>query len=126
MAPPSLPSTRQYRVGEAVRRALSDILARGDFDLPLISITQVDMAPDLRSARVYFMGGGDGMQLRETLKQARVPLQNALRPYLATRHLPRLKFCEDRTLDHVSLIQDLFENPSVARDLKGDRDEDNA
>ena len=114
-----LPTTRQYRVGEAVRRALSDILARGDFDLPLMSITQVDMAPDLRSARVYFMGGGDSMQLQEKLKQVRVPLQNALRPYLATRYLPRLKFCEDHTLDHVSLIHDLFENPRVARDLRG-------
>ncbi|MFM7630646.1 MAG: ribosome-binding factor A [Alphaproteobacteria bacterium] len=117
---PSVPSTRQYRVGEAVRRALSDILARGDFDLPLISITQVDMTPDLRSARVYFMGGGDNLQLRDKLKQVRVPLQNALRPYLATRYLPRLKFCEDHTLNQVSLIHDLFADPRVARDLKGE------
>jgi ribosome-binding factor A len=105
-------------VGEAVRRALSDILARGDFDLPLISITQVDMAPDLRSARVYYMGSASGENLKEKLKQARVPLQNALRPYLATRYLPRLTFYEDHTLAHVSLIHDLFENPRVARDLR--------
>ncbi len=118
MPAPALPSTRQYRVGEVVRRALSDVLARGGFNLPPLSITQVDMAPDLRSARVYFMGGGDDKQiLKQALKNARVPLQNALRPHLATRYLPRLSFHEDQGLDHASQIHQLFEDPRVARDL---------
>jgi ribosome-binding factor A len=112
-------------VGEIIRRALSDVLTRGDFGLPPISITQVDMAPDLRSARVYFMGGNDDNQtLKQSLKHVRVPLQNALRPHLATRYLPRLSFHEDQGLDHVSLIHQLFEDPRVARDLDRDLERD--
>ena len=47
------PSQRQLRVGETVRRALSDVLARGDVhdtDLNRLSITvgEVRISPDLR------------------------------------------------------------------------------
>ena len=60
------PSQRQLRVGELVRRALSDILMRGDIhdpDLNRFSVTvgEVRMSPDLRVATAYVVPlGGEG------------------------------------------------------------------
>ncbi|MEO0915122.1 MAG: ribosome-binding factor A, partial [Pseudomonadota bacterium] len=60
------PSQRQLRVGELIRRTLSDVLMRGDLhdpELEGVSITvgEVQPSPDLRQARVHVMplGGGD-------------------------------------------------------------------
>ena len=60
------PSQRQLRVGELVRRAVSDALLRGDIhdpEFPTVPITvgEVRMSPDLRNATVFVtpLGGGD-------------------------------------------------------------------
>jgi ribosome-binding factor A len=60
------PSQRQLRVGELIRRTLSDVLYRGDVhdpDLNAMSITvgEVRVSPDLKVATVHVMplGGGD-------------------------------------------------------------------
>ncbi|MEL6126024.1 MAG: ribosome-binding factor A, partial [Pseudomonadota bacterium] len=52
------PSQRQLRVGELIRRTLSDVLMRGDLfdpDLSGVSITvgEVRMSPDLKHATVF-------------------------------------------------------------------------
>ena len=60
------PSQRQLRVGELIRRALSEVLARGDVhdpDLNRLSITvgEVRTSPDLRIATAYVLPlGGQG------------------------------------------------------------------
>ncbi|MEM6467876.1 MAG: ribosome-binding factor A, partial [Pseudomonadota bacterium] len=60
------PSQRQLRVGEVLRRAISDVLSRGDLhdpDLARVSITvgEVRISPDLRQATVFVLplGGID-------------------------------------------------------------------
>src|SRR4030081_2251858 len=62
----SMPSQRQLRVGELVRHALAEMLARGDVHDPvieghLITVPEVRMSADLRLATVYVMplGGRD-------------------------------------------------------------------
>jgi len=60
------PSQRQLRVGELIRRTLSDVLMRGDVhdpDLNRISITvgEVRTSPDLKVATAYVApAGGHG------------------------------------------------------------------
>ena len=60
------PSQRQLRVGELIRRSLSEVLARGDVhdpDLNRLSITvgEVRTSPDLRIATAYVLPlGGEG------------------------------------------------------------------
>ena len=60
------PSQRQLRVGELIRRTLSEVLARGDVhdpDLNRMSITvgEVRTSPDLRIATAYVLPlGGEG------------------------------------------------------------------
>ena len=60
------PSQRQLRVGELIRRKLSELLQRGEIhdpDLSRMSITvgEVRVSPDLRIATAYVLPlGGDG------------------------------------------------------------------
>ena len=50
---------RSARVNEVVREALADELERmNDPRLSMVSITGVDVAPDLRQARVYYAALG--------------------------------------------------------------------
>ena len=62
------PSQRQLRVGELIRRALSEVLARGDLhdaELNRLSITvgEVRTSPDLRIATCYVLPlGGKGKE----------------------------------------------------------------
>ena len=66
------PSQRQLRVGELIRRTLSDVLARGDIhdpELERMSITvgEVRTSPDLKIATVVVLplgGRGQGDVLR--------------------------------------------------------------
>ena len=60
------PSQRQLRVGELIRHALAEMLARGDVHDPvieghMITIPEVRMSADLRLATIYVMplGGRD-------------------------------------------------------------------
>ena len=60
------PSQRQLRVGELIRRTLSDVLMRGDIhdpDLNRLSVTvgEVRASPDLKVATAFVLPlGGDG------------------------------------------------------------------
>jgi ribosome-binding factor A len=59
------PSQRQLRVGELIRRTLSEVLTRGEIHDPdlnrlYLSIGEVRVSPDLRIATVYALPlGGD-------------------------------------------------------------------
>ena len=61
-----MPSQRQLRVGELIRHALAELLARGEVHDPvieghLITVPEVKMTADLRLATIYVMplGGRD-------------------------------------------------------------------
>ncbi|MEL7117300.1 MAG: ribosome-binding factor A, partial [Pseudomonadota bacterium] len=60
------PSQRQLRVGELIRRTLSDVLNRGDLHDPdiagmSITVSEVRTSPDLRVATAYVLPlGGKG------------------------------------------------------------------
>src|SRR3979409_2372252 len=71
-----MPSQRQLRVGELVRHALAEMLARGDVHDPvieghLITVPEVLMSPDLRLATVYVMplGGHDATDVVAALER---------------------------------------------------------
>ena len=71
-----MPSQRQLRVGELVRKEVSDILTRGtmadpDLDGTIISVPEVRMTPDLRLASCLVMplGGRDADKVVEALNR---------------------------------------------------------
>ena len=69
-------SQRQLRVGELVKQNLGELLIRNEAKIPLINtklitVTEVRMTPDLKTARVYVipLGGGDTKEIVKILTE---------------------------------------------------------
>ena len=129
------PSQRQLRVGEQVRHALADVLARGEIrddiiENTVISVSEVRMSPDLKiaTALVAPLAAKDDdaviKALAQNAKFIRGRVSGALRQM---KYMPEFRFRLDTSYDNMARIDDLLRSPEVARDLdKGeeDRDED--
>jgi ribosome-binding factor A len=118
------PSQRQLKVGELVRRALADVLARGDVHEPTlarlsITVSEVAMTPDLRHATVYVMplGGRDVAGALEALHRARGELRHAVDRVVNLKFSPDLTFRADERYDRMDEVRRMLDQPAVKRDL---------
>ena len=121
------PSQRQLRVGELIRRTLSDVLNQGDIhdpDLNRLSITvsEVRTSPDLRIATAYVLplGGGNREVAIQALKRNKGELKRALSKQTELKFTPDLRFLIDETFDRLDETRELFAREEVRRDLDGD------
>lgn len=119
------PSQRQLRVGETIRRALSDVLARGDVhdpDLNRMSITvgEVRVSPDLRVATAYVLPlGGKGQdEVLKLLARNKGELRHAISRKLSLKYAPDLRFRLDETFDRVDDTRRMLAQDTVRRDLE--------
>ncbi|CAM4082345.1 30S ribosome-binding factor RbfA [Palleronia rufa] len=118
------PTQRQLRVGELIRRTLSDVLNQGDIhdpDLNRMSITvaEVRASPDLRIATAYVMplGGDRREDAIQALKRNKAELRRALSRETALKFTPDLRFVIDETFDRMDETRALFARDEVRRDL---------
>ena len=118
------PSQRQLRVGELIRRSLSEVLARGDVhdpDLNRLSITvgEVRTSPDLKVATVYVLPlGGTGQDdVIELLARNKGQLRSIIGKKLALKFAPDLRFRIDKTFDQMDETRRLFAQDKVRRDI---------
>lgn len=119
------PSQRQLRVGELIRRTLSEVLLRGevhDPDLQRVSVTvgEVRVTPDLRIATVFAcpLGGEGGEDLIAALARNKGELRTLVSKQLTIKHAPDLRFRLDDTFDRMDDTRRLFEQDNVRRDLE--------
>ncbi|WP_425039832.1 30S ribosome-binding factor RbfA [Primorskyibacter sp. S187A] len=119
------PSQRQLRVGELIRRTLSDVLLRGDVhdpDLNRISVTvgEVRTSPDLKVATVYVAPlGGEGQdQIIELLARNKSELRRAVSKQLTLKYAPDLRFRLDETYDRMDETRAMFAQETVRRDVE--------
>ncbi|NBR33169.1 MAG: 30S ribosome-binding factor RbfA [Rhodobacteraceae bacterium] len=119
------PSQRQLRVGELVRRALSEVLARGetyDPELNRISITvgEVSASPDLKIATAYVcpLGGQGGDEVIALLAKNKSELRRAIGKNLGLKYTPDLRFRLDETFDRMDETRRLFAQDTVRRDIE--------
>ena len=118
------PSQRQLRVGELVRHALADILARGeiadpDLDGAIISVPEVRMSPDLKNgtALVMPLGGRDTKKVMAGLERSRKWLRGRIARRVNLKFAPDIRFQLDTRYDDDDQITTLLHRPEVARDL---------
>ncbi|WP_339950620.1 30S ribosome-binding factor RbfA [uncultured Albimonas sp.] len=121
------PSQRQLKVGELIRRALSDVLMRGDLhdpDLERFSITvsEARVSPDLRQADVYVMplGGAGADEVVVLLDRNRQELRRAVTREVKLKFSPDLRFRLDRSFDRMDETRRLLSTDRVQRDLHED------
>jgi len=125
------PSQRQLRVGELIRRILSDLLAQGaihDPDLNRMSITvsEVRTSPDLRVATIFVLplGAKDKVAAIQALKRNAYELRRALNREMTLRNSPELRFLIDDTFDRMDHTRALLSRDEVKRDLDTPKPED--
>ncbi len=119
------PSQRQLRVGELIRRTLSEILARGDIHDPdlnrmSITISEVTTSPDLKVATAYVMPlGGQGHEdAIAALARNKSEMRRAIGKKSALKFTPDLRFRIDETFDRMDQSRELFNRNEVKRDLQ--------
>ena len=106
---------RQLRVGELVKQNLGEIFIRNEAKIPLINtkvitVTEVRMTPDLKTARAYVIPLG-GRDLRETvsvLTEYAHLVRRALSKKLDIKFLPKIKFVEDNSFEYAEKIEKLI------------------
>jgi ribosome-binding factor A len=118
------PSQRQLRVGEVLRRALSDVLTRGDIhdpDLARMSITvgEVRCSPDLKQATAYVLPlGGQGKdEALAALRRNKAEIRHLVTKGIALKFAPDLRFEIDETFDRMDETRRLFADEHVRQDL---------
>ena len=110
-----MPTRRIERINHLLRQEIADLLSREVKDAALagalISITEVDTSPDLRSAKVYFSVYGDDEERRTAqahLNHASGFLHRNLKERLDLRHIPHLEFIFDQSLERGDRIMRLM------------------
>ena len=108
-------SQRQLRVGELVKQNLGELFIRNEAKIPtinskLITVTEVRMTPDLKTARVYVIPLG-GVETKETVKiltEYAHLVRKALSKRLDIKFLPKLTFVEDNSFEYAEKIERLI------------------
>ena len=121
------PSQRQLRVGETIRRALADVLMRGDLHEPdldgvTITVGEVRCSPDLKVATAFVLplGGRDAERVLAALERARGELRRQVTRALSLKFSPELRFRLDETFDRLDDTRRMLAQPRVRRDLGED------
>lgn len=108
-------SRRVDRINGLLRQEISRLLAREIKDPRLdgvISITQVQTANDLRSARVFVSVLGDRnaqQQALDGIQSAAAFLRRELRDRLKLRYVPFLKFALDDSMENADAVLRLMD-----------------
>lgn len=125
------PSQRQLRVGELIRRTLSDLLHRAEIhdpDLNRMSITvgEVSCSTDLKVATVYVMPlGGRGVdEAIAALARNKHELRHRVAQAMTLKYAPELRFRPDETYDRLDETRRLFADDRVRRDLDAEDEDD--
>jgi len=125
------PSQRQLRVGELVRHALAEILARGEvhdavIETHLITVPEVRMTADLRLATIYIMplGGHDEAQVLSALGRNKRFLRGEIARRVNMKFAPEVRFRIDERFEEAARIEKLLRSPDVQRDLSHEPDDE--
>ncbi len=120
-------SQRQLRVGELIRHALAELLARGDVHDPvieghLITVPEVRLTADLRLATIYVMplAGKDSDEVIAAFERNKNFLRAEIAHRVNLKFAPDIRFRIDERFDEAERIDRLLHSPAVARDLKKD------
>jgi ribosome-binding factor A len=108
-------SQRQLRVGELVKQNLGELFIRNEAKIPsfnskLITVTEVRMTPDLKTARVYVIPLG-GIEIKETVRiltENSHLVRRALSKRLDIKFLPKLNFVEDNSFEYAEKIEKII------------------
>ena len=108
-------SQRQLRVGEELRHLISNALLRETFYDQIIennniTITEVNVSPDLKNAKVYIMplGGKNKLEVLDSLNKANGRIKKLISNNINLRQIPKLQFRIDETFEYARNIENIL------------------
>jgi ribosome-binding factor A len=112
--------SRPDRVGDQIRKELSELIAREVHDpgIGFLTVTQVKMTPDLQNARVYYTIIGDEKARKDTqraLARATGFLRRQIGGRLRLKTVPELAFFYDESIERQDRIE------KIMRDIQEER-----
>ena len=106
---------RQLRVGEMIKQSLSMIFLKDEAKIPgintkEITVTEVRMSPDLKTAKIFVMplGGKNTEEIIEKLKISSFIIRKVLSRKIVMKFLPKLFFVKDDSFDYAEKIENLI------------------
>ncbi|MBA3005270.1 MAG: 30S ribosome-binding factor RbfA [Proteobacteria bacterium] len=120
---PKSEQKRSVRVAEAIRNELSMLLLTKVCDPKLaeVGISRVELADDLKYARIYFTVLGDKTQqlsAKEGLQRAKGFMRSHLAKVINMRYTPELQFVYDQQIEKVVAMEKLLQE--IANERGGD------
>ncbi len=108
-------SQRQLRVGEMIKQSLGIIFIRDEAKIPNLStkeitVTEVRMSPDLKTAKVFVMplGGKNAEEIVSKLKEFSFVIRKTLSNKIIMKFLPKLFFVKDESFEYAEKIENLI------------------
>ena len=122
------PSKRPQQVADLIHRTLAMSLQRETNDprLNKISITEVNVSPDLRNARIYYtvLDKNELQLIEKALKKGSGFLRHCLAQQVGLRYVPKLEFLYDDNLQHAEELAALLSQIKVADEVADDKAEE--
>ena len=122
---------RPKRVGDQIREELSELLTRGEVHDPgigFITLTRVQVSPDLQVARVFYTSMGDPAARKDTQKaldRATPFLRRQIGSRVQLRRVPELEFRFDESIAHQDRIEQILRDlHEEERQRHGSHDDD--
>jgi ribosome-binding factor A len=100
---------RTARVNRVLREVIADEIERvGERDprIGLLTVTGVEVDPDLRSARVWFSSLSE--EAAEALGEERIRLQSVIAGQVRLKRTPLLRFAADPAIESANRIEDIM------------------
>lgn len=119
-------SVRIARLNEQFKREVSELIRTRvrDHRVGVVTVTAVEVARDLGSARVYVRTLGGEAEAEETLQGllAAAPfMRRELGRVLRLRAIPELRFMIDRSMEHARRIEEVLQETDIPEEeLEGD------
>ncbi|BBW96645.1 ribosome-binding factor A [Geobacillus subterraneus] len=118
---------RATRVGEQMKKELSDIIGRKlkDPRIGFVTVTDVRVTGDLQQAKVYISILGDDKQREETLKaleKAKGFIRSEIGQRIRLRKTPDILFEIDETIEYGSRIEQLIRQLSDSKEADENAD----
>ena len=106
---------RQLRVGEMIKQALGTLFIRDEAKVPNLStkeitVTEVRMSPDLKTAKIFVMplGGKNAEATIDILKEYSFLIRKILSQKVVMKFLPKLLFKKDESFEYAEKIENLI------------------
>ena len=114
---------RPERLGEALKVEISEVVGfeLDDPRLEMVTVTDVEVADDLRDAKVYVLIRGSEVEIDKalkTLRNAATYVRQQVAMNLDLRHAPHVHFVRDTAEENASRVSEILDDLTTKGEIK--------